>query len=180
MQLKVCCRCHSPKPEQEFYLINGRPRGKCRACYSEYQKERYQKDLERRKAMSRADFAANRERRMETTRAWRARNPRKMRDARLRRTWGIGIDEYEALLVAQGGRCAVCHGTDTGIRWACFAVDHDHNTGAIRGLLCRRCNVAIGLFEDTAEFLRSGADYLDEHRQRRTISPLPISSTQAG
>ena len=73
---------------------------------------------------------------------------------------------YEALLAAQGGRCAIC-GTDTpGTIQRFFALDHDHVTGAIRGLLCYRCNIGIGNLGDDPDRLEAAARYL-----RRLRSP---------
>lgn len=61
------------------------------------------------------------------------------------RRYGLTIDEYDALFEAQGGLCAICGEPDvTGRR---VAVDHDHVTGRVRGLLCGRCNMFVGLIE---------------------------------
>lgn len=57
--------------------------------------------------------------------------------ARVEKTYGITSAEYDALYEAQGGRCAICRNISRSIR---FAVDHDHVTGEVRGLLCKRCN----------------------------------------
>ncbi len=81
---------------------------------------------------------------------------------RLVRRHGITLAEYEALLVKQNGACAVCRDAcDSGMR---LAVDHDHSTGRIRGLLCRRCNQGIGVMRDDPARLRRAADYLEAKR----------------
>ena len=68
-------------------------------------------------------------------------------------------DAYAKLLKHQKGVCAICGGRDKSMR---LAVDHDHTTGLIRGLLCMRCNRAYGLFHDgSAPRLRAAADYLE-------------------
>lgn len=67
------------------------------------------------------------------------------------------------MLREQGGGCAVCGG-EPGGRWKNFAVDHDHETGAVRGLLCLACNRAIGLLEDDSSRIRKIADYLERVR----------------
>lgn len=64
------------------------------------------------------------------------------------------------MLEAQGGVCAICKGPETKPNAKYLAVDHDHATGAVRGLLCNNCNRAIGLLGDDAERLIAGADYL--------------------
>ena len=84
----------------------------------------------------------------------------------LRSTFGITIEEYDLMLEAQGGLCAICRepevvadpkNSETMKR---LAVDHDHNTGKVRGLLCQRCNMGLGYFRDCAEFLDAAAFYL--------------------
>lgn len=67
------------------------------------------------------------------------------RKNKLKRNFGITLAEYDALLLRQGGVCALCDGPCiTGVR---LAVDHDHKTGRVRGLLCLICNVGIGAYE---------------------------------
>ncbi|WP_205625468.1 endonuclease VII domain-containing protein [Actinomadura atramentaria] len=79
-------------------------------------------------------------------------------ERRVQLTYGLGPGEYEALLAAQGGRCAICKGT----RRQRLSVDHDHKTGVVRGLLCRLCNGRLlTAARDSAEILRAAADYLD-------------------
>jgi hypothetical protein len=80
----------------------------------------------------------------------------------LRRRYGMSRNQYEALLARQQGVCAIC-------RKACslrknLCVDHDHETGHIRGLLCVKCNSGIGAFADSSAIIRRAADYLDDTR----------------
>lgn len=79
----------------------------------------------------------------------------------MKKKYGLSLEQYEAMLAAQGGVCAVCGEPPAdGKR---LAVDHDHTTGRVRSLLDDRCNVAIGMALDSPERLRSLADYLDSH-----------------
>ena len=76
---------------------------------------------------------------------------------------GIGLDGYTALLKEQDGRCAICRHherTQTGDRTWGLSMDHDHTTGRVRGLLCNRCNRAIGLCGDDPAILERAAQYL--------------------
>jgi len=79
--------------------------------------------------------------------------------------------EYDRLLSVQGGLCAVCRrdevARDRRGRIRPLAVDHDHDTGAVRGLLCANCNVAIGYMDDDADRLESAAGYLRDVARRR-------------
>lgn len=75
----------------------------------------------------------------------------------LRYTYGIELGEYLAMREAQQGACAVCSRMDQ-----LLVVDHDHRTGTIRGLLCNRCNRAIGHLLDSPGVCRAAAEYLRE------------------
>jgi hypothetical protein len=71
--------------------------------------------------------------------------------------YGLTIAEYDALLADQHGTCAICAGTP---RY--FVIDHDHETNRVRGLLCNRCNLAIGALGDTHESLVRAVAYLSK------------------
>lgn len=88
------------------------------------------------------------------------------RSEHLKKRFGITIDDYDEMLVAQDGRCAICSGPPSG-RYKRFHVDHDHVTDEIRALLCHHCNVALGLAEDDPRLLRAMADYLERHQPRK-------------
>jgi hypothetical protein len=75
---------------------------------------------------------------------------------RVEKTYGLTAEQYEALLAHQGGACAICAGE----RRYRLNVDHDHATGAVRGLLCRRCNRLLRDVRDNAEVLEAAAYYL--------------------
>lgn len=84
----------------------------------------------------------------------------KARDAYLRRTYKLSAAQYDAMLNQQDGACAICKKKSTTRR---LAVDHDHATGAVRGLLCSRCNTAVGLLEDDITRAIEAARYLHQH-----------------
>lgn len=81
------------------------------------------------------------------------------REARWR---SLGIDfttaEYDLLLISQNGVCAICHKAPRGSR---LCVDHDHDTGKVRGLLCTHCNLYLAGTNRTPKLLRDAADYLE-------------------
>jgi len=93
-------------------------------------------------------------------RKWRADNLEvarlNSRDRRLQHKYGINHSEYAALLETQGGGCAICGASDSTL-----PVDHDHSTGAIRGILCHSCNVSLGHMKDNPDLLRAAALYLE-------------------
>ena len=67
-----------------------------------------------------------------------------VRKSNLKRLYGLTIEDYDGMLIAQNGVCAICKEGPSEFR---LAVDHNHETGAIRGLLCNSCNVRLGWFE---------------------------------
>lgn len=79
------------------------------------------------------------------------------RKAYLKKTYGITLEEYDEQLERQGGVCAICRG---GTSKPNFAVDHNHKTLAIRGLLCWRCNSGLAKFMDKKENVKRAYDYL--------------------
>ncbi len=118
--------------------------------------------------------------RFEASNAWQKRNPDKVkihkRDTYLRnsaryaqdsilRQKGISLESYEELIAKQNNLCLICHREETtrqrkdGTR-SPLAIDHCHKTGKIRGLLCRKCNTGIGLFDENIEFLLNAINYL--------------------
>lgn len=82
----------------------------------------------------------------------------------LRYMFGMELEEYKRLIVKQGGACAICGQPETARhndgRTRSLAVDHDHASGAIRGLLCANCNNGIGRFSDDPNLLEAAASYL--------------------
>lgn len=91
-------------------------------------------------------------------------DPDARRDYELRRRYGLPEGGYQELLAAQGGRCAICGRKP---RTRALALDHDHRTGRIRGLLCsgpRGCNKALGVFETDPDIAYRAALYLLEIR----------------
>lgn len=135
---KPCSRCGQTKPFSEFNRHSKTKDGlrpDCREC----QKKR---DRELATPERRAAMAA------------------RIRDA----AHGLVPGEYDLMLNAQAGGCAICgNGCKSG---RSLAVDHDHATGEIRGLLCANCNRSIGMMADSPERLRAAARYLEDHAQK--------------
>lgn len=90
---------------------------------------------------------------------------------RLLRIYGLTKQQYDQAVEQQGGRCAICQTKDPGrgrgptTVVTMWCVDHDHQTGAFRALLCRSCNAAIGLLKDSAKLCERAAKYLRSHSE---------------
>jgi len=76
--------------------------------------------------------------------------------------YGITPEEYNTILKAQGGVCAICGRADD--NGGALSVDHDHETGKTRGLLCKGCNLLLGKAHDDPELLRKAAAYLEREQ----------------
>jgi hypothetical protein len=93
----------------------------------------------------------------------------KAHDRYVQRTYGLAPGEYAARLAAQGGGCAICTKKP---RKRYLAVDHDHRTGRVRGLLCYFCNTSIGTFEFDRETALRASEYLLDIHRRWVSDPL--------
>lgn len=99
----------------------------------------------------------------EWQRQHRAANRWYGKDADLRRTYGVDLAWYDAQSERQGHRCAICGQEESAVirgRNIALAVDHCHDTGVVRGLLCRACNNAIGIFRHDVGLLQRAIEYL--------------------
>ena len=96
-----------------------------------------------------------------------APGPKRQHHARrmkYKRMYGITIEDYDRMLEAQGYRCAICRTDEPGGSGARFAVDHNHDTGNVRGLLCNNCNRGLGHLQDSVLILEQAINYLNEEK----------------
>jgi hypothetical protein len=107
-------------------------------------------------------YEKNRDRRRAETKAWQQNNPVKcdehQRRSQLKRLYGLTLAQYDAMLAAQGGACALCPTVPTSRKR--LHVDHCHTTGTVRGLLCAECNMGLGKFKDNTDTLLKAVDYI--------------------
>lgn len=128
---------------------NGRTSRRCRICKVETQRRWYQDDLQR-------------------------GVDSKFRQTKLK-PYGLSAVDYELIKTSQNRVCAICRAPSKQFRnnrEYDLHVDHDHETGQVRGLLCSKCNTALGLFKDDVALLQSAIEYLVK---KRPCPPTPIS-----
>lgn len=112
----------------------------------------------------------------EKIKQWFLDHPEHVREYRSKYNWlyrmkmeyGLSPQEYDEMLMKQGGVCAICGKEEiepynSTVRIGRLCVDHNHETGELRGLLCMRCNRGIGLFRDDANILKRASEYLEEY-----------------
>lgn len=100
----------------------------------------------------------------------------KLRNPFRERLYGLSREQYAEMLVEQSSVCALC-GKDSGDR--ALAVDHDHTSGSIRGLLCSTCNTGLGAFRDDPALLRRAINYLEAHALGQDPVRLPEPALSA-
>lgn len=133
---RQCTKCGEWKP-WEMFSWNGDkpyPHSRCLECQGKLVK-------------SRNDSMPNDKRKAKSRRS-------------LLRRYGLTLDDYEALLLKQNGRCKICGTPTSGRVSGVFLVDHNHSTGEVRGLLCSRCNVGMGNFDEDVTRLRRVIRYI--------------------
>lgn len=177
---KYCSGCKTTKPINRFYKRRGRPCGyaaKCKDCRNQYHAnyiktpkgqyslkessrkywlkygKEYSKDPAKRAIKNAAVAKYHKS----------EKGIQKRRDHHLRSKYGITIAEYNAIFESQNKSCAICgyQGENKN-----FHLDHNHQTGKVRGILCNPCNGALGLMRDNIETLEKAIQYLrDESNQ---------------
>jgi hypothetical protein len=160
---KVCVNCDLEKPEAAFPIDpqrSDRLHPYCKRCKAERMRAANKRYRQRH-----PDRARRRDR------AWH-----------LRKHYGITVTLYEELLASQDGRCAICGTQDPAMAQGAssgrsLAVDHDHETGAIRGLLCMPCNLGLGYLRDDPNNLRRAAQYLESAQARSSDGSATTAST---
>lgn len=116
-------------------------------------------DAEKRRAFRHRNYLANKDKILAKEREYRATNPEVYRRTKLKHRYGLSFEQYQEMFVRQDGKCACC-----GERSA-VDVDYCHDTGRVRGLLCRSCNVGLGQLGDTVEGLRRAIAYLEKEHE---------------
>lgn len=168
--MKACSKCRATKDESEFYADSRAGRGlksECKQCHkaavTARQKLPHIRAIANARQMERRRIAG-----VQPKRAFGSESERLAarhatgHKSRLRTQYGLSVDEHAAMLQRQGGKCAICNGPPTSRRP--LAIDHDHATGKVRGLLCDRCNHGLGHFRDSADVMVAAIAYL--HKQQ--------------
>ena len=132
--MKTCVKCNTPRLHDDFSKDKNRKDGLyvyCKICMRTWSRE------------------------------YRLRKPREAKHSEIKYKYGITIDQYNKKLFEQGNCCAICGTDKPGGGHENLYVDHDHNTGKVRGLLCRNCNLMLGHAFDKIEILESGISYIN-------------------
>jgi len=181
--MKPCTKC---KIEKEINLFSKSANNKdglyswCKECVKNHQilnKDRIrakQSEWRNKNKIRLAEYTKNydkinKDKRTAQKRLRRINNPEFYKDEMLKRFYGITLIEYNKMLETQNSVCAICGNKETRRHFKYntlvdLAVDHNHITGKVRGLLCSSCNKAIGVFKDNIELLESSIIYLKRNK----------------
>lgn len=136
-------------------------------------KKRY-RDKHRILVAAKRALPENREKQRVYSNARYAKNPQAYIGYNLKR-YGITVEQYQTMFVAQNGKCAICETTQFDGPGKKLHVDHCHTTGIVRGLVCVRCNVLLGMAKDCPDRLTRAIAYLAQKLQP-TLTCDPIAS----
>lgn len=174
---KRCRKCGQAKTLSEFYRSAGMKDGHrhdCKPCNLTAKRARYAADpaphVERTKRWQERNLERYRKSQRAYKEANRERIQRQNREAHLLKQYGITIRDFELFVQAQSGRCLICQREEG----ESLHVDHDHETGAVRGLLCGKCNKAIGLLDEDPALFRAAERYLRATKLREWVQ-APIA-----
>lgn len=158
-------RKNSPGYLAKKRITNRRSRLKNIDKVKQRAKDYYAKNKDRVNTKAAKWAKANRDKRRKSSRDWHKRNPEAHFHIALRTKYRLTPDQYAAMWDEQRGLCAVCLRPELSKNGR-LSVDHCHSTNGVRGLLCVRCNSAIGLLGDTAESLVRALKYLQAFESR--------------
>ncbi|MGH2808786.1 MAG: endonuclease VII domain-containing protein, partial [Actinomycetota bacterium] len=176
-----CKVCGITKPLTDFYRASGMRdgyRNDCKACLNARHKKWYRKNREYAIKQAQQWKKDNPERHAGNVKRQREKDPARLarinREGHLLRKYGLSLADFEFLVITQGGACRIC-GKVEGDK---LHVDHDHQTGLIRGLLCGNCNKAIGLLEEDADRFAAATSYLRETQLPLSCGDRPRKRTR--
>lgn len=184
--MKKCSKCGELKPLSSYYRAGGNSRdgrrGECIPCNLAAKAERHRENPGPARERTRRWREAHSERFAANQEAFAASGGKRLADRKsyLKRKYGMTIEQYDAMLKAQGGGCFICGRPPR--EDISLHVDHDHSTGEVRGILCFCCNNALADFQEDRLLLRKAADYLDrqDHREEIELARARVLSLRTG
>jgi len=167
--MKHCTRCQTEKPRDQFYKSKANKDGLqtwCKSCTKQTQSESRKENPDKHSKWSKDSYyknhAKSKKRVRHNTTKWAKENPELYALHKFRsklKKYGLTEESYNALVSKQNNCCAIC-GTNPMAIGEELSIDHCHETGKVRGLLCRPCNLGIGNLKDSLELVLKAANYL--------------------
>jgi hypothetical protein len=173
MDTKVCTKCNVEKDTADFYRSKYSVDGSaswCKHCTNEGVKV-YKQTPEGKakdKALKAKYYQSPKGQEVNQVHEFTRKLTQGKRQYNYKSKYGITIEDYDRMFEEQDGVCASCGQPETKQSVKHFAVDHDHQTGAVRGLLCHRCNLALGVYEDK-QLMQGLQNYMDKYKDQSVI-----------
>lgn len=175
-----CNTCKGEFPASSFHKASTITRGyqyKCKSCVSIFDKSpnpesRLKKiaklkkwhldNPDKRKEQKRRHYEKYKDKIDQRAKDWYNNNKERYKDNAFRRKYGITLEQYDLMRKQQNYCCAICKTSETESGKKMF-VDHNHQTGAVRKLLCTQCNAGIGMLQDNPEIMERAAKYVRDN-----------------
>ena len=135
--MKTCSKCKEEKANSNFHISSKEKDGlqkQCKSCQSKRKKE------------------------------WYKENKEKALNDNYKYKYGISLEEYSEKLREQNHKCKICKKDETEVFKQTLYVDHNHDTGEVRGLLCHPCNAGLGHFKEQEDLLEAAKQYIKEYK----------------
>lgn len=144
--MKICKTCQKKKPTTEFYPnknTKDKFQSSCKTCALQLQKKWYEQNPSKNR---------------EWCKQYYSKNKHKWRERSYKNKYGLTIEEVNEMLLSQNNQCPICQSAFKKTKY--MNIDHNHQTGKMRQILCSKCNTAIGLLDENIERFRRAIDYL--------------------
>lgn len=159
---RICSKCQIQKTEMDFHKDSFGPNGlssQCKVCRLETYHSKKLIYKEQRKKFRQENLEHCRKQGLN----WYKSNKLTQKNSRLKRMYGITLEQHDQMLKDQDYKCAICKTDKPDGTGNQFNVDHCHTTGKVRGLLCWSCNSFIGYSKENIPSLESAISYLKLH-----------------
>lgn len=156
----ICNACKLEKPAEEFGKCAAKKNGVrswCKQCCRDAMSKYRQIKPQTRKLWD----AAHKEKIRQYSKTYNEKTKESRRIKSLQKRYGLSIEQYNLLLVAQNNGCAICGSTNNNRP---LFVDHNHTTGELRALLCSTCNSALGMLNENVELILKMVDYINKYK----------------
>lgn len=171
IKTKKCYHCKIGQPMENYSFNKSRKDGRakhCRKCMQEFNRRSYANRTPE-QIVRRLEYNLKyAEKEKERIAAWHrtSKGKKSQRKSQLKAKYNLRVEDYNQALLLQGQKCAICRKEFEGN----LSIDHDHRTGRIRGLLCKKCNSVLGFVDDNVDILKAAIQYLTKEENNVTIA----------
>lgn len=165
-KVKICFKCKKEKDLWEFYKHKSHKDGltsSCKECTNKVNKYNYKKHKTKRLEWAKQYRLGHKEELKKWGKDWYKKNKDRVKNYALLHKYGLSITEYNYRFNEQNGCCAIC-GTHQSELTQSLAVDHCHEIGRVRGLLCSKCNITLGNVNEDVNTLLAMVEYLNKNK----------------